>query len=192
MRRLWAAGVGLVVAAAGVMSGAGPAGSAPHRAPVAAAGCSTVWGSGAKSAESAEDAVGKSLKNIRTSRERCYDRMVFEVGGAAPRLGYRVGYVDAFRRDGSGDAMRVAGGAILQIFVSAPSCDPNTLRQTYAGRAGKPLPGVDVTGYKTFRDARFGSSFEGQTQVGLGVRARLPFRVTQSRGKLIVDVAHTW
>ncbi|WP_338674434.1 hypothetical protein V1460_16275 [Streptomyces sp. SCSIO 30461] len=189
MRRFWAAGVSLVVAAAGVMSGAGTAGSAPHRAPAAAAGCSTVWGSGAKSAENTE---GKSLKNITTSRGKCYDRMVFEVGGAARSLGYRVGYVDAFRRDGSGDAMRVAGGAILQIFVSASSCDPNTLRQTYAGRAGKPLPGVDVTGYKTFRDARFGSSFEGRTQVGLGVRARLPFRVTQSHGKLVVDVAHTW
>ncbi|MEU2157353.1 hypothetical protein ABZ532_20440 [Streptomyces sp. NPDC019396] len=177
------------MAAAGVLGAAGTAGSVPHQAPAAAAGCATAWGSRVKSAV---DADGKSLKNITTSQGRCYDRMVFEVGGATKRLGYRVGYVDAFRRDGSGDAMRVAGGAILQVFVSAPSCDPNTLRQTYRGRAGKPLPGVNVTGYRTFRDARFGSSFEGQTQVGLGVRARLPFRVTQSHDKLIVDVAHSW
>ncbi|XXC92426.1 hypothetical protein ACLLJJ_01895 [Streptomyces sp. A5-4] len=58
--------------------------------------------------------------------------------------------------------------------------------------AGQSLPGVNLTGYKTFKDTKFGASFEGQTQIGLGVRARLPFRVLQSGDKLTVDVAHTW
>jgi hypothetical protein len=57
---------------------------------------------------------------------------------------------------------------------------------------GRPLPGVDLAGYRTFRDARFASSFEGDTQVGLGVRARLPFRVFQLPGRLVIGVAHTW
>ncbi|MEU5643286.1 hypothetical protein [Streptomyces milbemycinicus] len=30
--------------------------------------------------------------------------------------------------------------------------------------------------YKTFRDTKFGSSIEGQTQVGLGVCAKLPYQ----------------
>ncbi|MFF3326478.1 hypothetical protein [Streptomyces sp. NPDC002889] len=191
MKRLWAAGAALVLAGAGLMSAAGTAGAAPHRAeaPAPATACSTVWGSGVKSAT---DADAKPLRNITTSRTTCYDRMVFDISGATGRLGYHVGYVEAFHQDGSGDPIPVRGGAILQIYLSAPSYDPVTLRQTYTGRAGKPLPGVNLTGYQTFTDTRFGASFEGQTQVGLGVRARLPFRVLQSGDKLIVDVAHRW
>jgi hypothetical protein len=190
MQRLWAAGAALMLAGSGLVSTAGTAIAAQHRAELAApAACSTDWGSGVKSVT---DADARPLRNVTTSRTTCYDRMVFHISGAMGRLGYNVGYVDAFHQDGSGDPIPVGGGAILQIYVSAPSYDPVTLRQTYAGRAAKPLPGVNLTGYKTFRDTRFGASFEGQTQVGLGVRARLPFRVLQSGDKLIVDVAHRW
>ncbi|MFI9045922.1 hypothetical protein [Streptomyces sp. NPDC053427] len=191
MRRLGTAATALVLAAAGLMTAAGSAGaaSAPVGTATSAKACSTAWGSGAKSAT---DANAKPLKNITTSRSACYDRMVFDISGADGKIGYHVGYVDAFHQDGSGDLIPVKGGAILQIFVSAPSFDPATGKQSYAGKAGKSLPGVDITGYKTFKDTKFGASFEGQTQVGLGTRAKLPFRVSQSGHELIVDVAHSW
>jgi hypothetical protein len=54
------------------------------------------------------------------------------------------------------------------------------------------LPGVNLAGYQTFREAKFAGSFEGQTSVGLGVRARLPFRVFTLDSRLVVDVAHRW
>jgi len=76
--------------------------------------------------------------------------------------------------------------------VHAPSYDPDTGAPTYPARAGRPLPGVDLTGYRAFRDTRFAGSFEGDTQLGLGVRARLPFRVLRVDGHVIVDVAHSW
>lgn len=63
---------------------------------------------------------------------------------------------------------------------------------TYDVAPGCALPGVRIQGYRTFRDTCFVGSFEGDTQVGLGTRARLPFRVLQVDGHLIVDVAHTW
>lgn len=191
MRRLGTAAVTLVLAGAGLAGTAGVAGAAtgPGDKAASAMTCSTVWGSGDKSAT---DANAKPLKNIKTSKTACYDRMVFDISGATGKLGYHVGYVDKFHQDGSGEQIPVKGGAILQIYVSAPSYDPATGKQTYAGRAGKPLPGVNITGYKTFKDTKFGASFEGQTQVGLGVRAKLPFRVLQSGDQLIVDVAHTW
>ncbi|MDO0930794.1 hypothetical protein QQY66_03535 [Streptomyces sp. DG2A-72] len=63
---------------------------------------------------------------------------------------------------------------------------------TYPGEVGESLPGVNISGYSTFRDTRFGGTFEGQTQVGLGVRARLPFRVLQLADRVVVDVAHSW
>lgn len=191
MRRLGTVAAALVLAGAGVAGTAGVAEAAtgPVDNATPAAACSAVWGSGDKSVT---DADAAPLTNIRTGRHACYDRMVFDVGAATGTLGYHVGYVDAFHQDGSGARIPVKGGAILQIYVSAPSYDPATGRQTYGGSAGKSLPGVDISGYKTFTDTKFGASFEGQTQVGLGVRAKLPFRVLQSGHELIVDVAHTW
>lgn len=170
----------LVLAGSGLVSAAGTA---------SAATCSTPWGSLVKTAT---DTDGKPLRNIRTGQHTCYDRMVFDVTGVKGRIGHHVGYVSAFHQDGSGTRIPVGGGAILQVIVSAPSYDPETMRPTYPAKAAKPLPGVNLTGYKTFKDTRFGASFEGQTQVGLGVRAKLPFRVLQSGDKLIVDVAHKW
>lgn len=192
MRRLGTAAAVVALTGAGLLGTAGVAGAATG--PVGTAGpvraCSTMWGSGDKSATGAE---AKPLKNITTSRNACYDRMVFDISGAAGgKVGYHVGYVDAFHQDGSGERIPVKGGAILQIYVTAPSYDPATGKPSYAGQAGKPLPGVDISGYRTFRDTKFGASFEGQTQVGLGVRAKLPFRLSQSGHQLIVDVAHNW
>lgn len=151
--------------------------------------CPAVWGSGAKSATESEP---RPLKNVRTSRHACYDRMVFDITGPARGTGYHVGYVDTFHQDGSGERIPVTGGAILEVRVSAPSYDPATLEPTYLGKAGQRLPGVNVAGYRTFRDTRFGASAEGQTQIALGVRAKLPFRVLRTGDHVIVDVAHKW
>lgn len=156
-----------------------------------AASCAVTWGSTAKTAP---DTDYRPLVNIRTGRHDCYDRMVFDLdpSSSGGPTGYRAEYVPAFHQDGSGEPIPVSGGAILEISVAAPSYDPQTGNPTYGGTGGDPLPGVNLTGYKTFRDARFGASFEGRTQIGLGVRARLPFRVFQSGDRLVVDVAHSW
>ncbi|MBZ4318857.1 AMIN-like domain-containing (lipo)protein [Streptomyces huiliensis] len=190
MRRLTTAAAVLVLAGAGLMGTIGTADAATTApaAPGTTAACSTAWGSGDKSATGSGY---KPLKNIRTGSNECYDRLVFDLGGSS-KTGFRVGYVDAFHQDGSGDLIPVKGGAILQVYLNAPSYDPNTGTPTYPGHGRQPLPGVDLTGYRTFQDTKFGASFEGQTQVAVGVRARLPFRVEQSGDKLIVDVAHSW
>ncbi|MGW0585621.1 AMIN-like domain-containing (lipo)protein, partial [Streptomyces sp. NPDC002920] len=133
------------------------------------------------------------ITNARTGRHDCYDRFVVDVPGAtAGELGYSVGYVSELVADASGKTIPVNGGAILDIRVHAPAYNPNTGTRTYPGVFAQPLPGVNLTGYQTFRDTRYAVSFEGQTQFGLGVRARLPFRVLQLDGHLVVDVAHTW
>ncbi|MES4904399.1 MULTISPECIES: hypothetical protein [unclassified Streptomyces] len=193
MRRWGTALAALTLAGAGLAATAGTAGAATtsRTAKASAEACATTWGSGEKTAQ---DASYKPLENIRAGQHECYDRLVFDIKGgtAAGQTGYRVGYVDAMYQDGSGDPIAVRGGAILEIHVAAPSYDPEVGGETYPGRAGKPLPGVDIAGFRTFKDTRYGASFEGETQVGLGVRARLPFRVLQAGDRLIVDVAHSW
>jgi hypothetical protein len=56
---------------------------------------------------------------------------------------------------------------------------------------------TNVAYYRTFRQDVLAGSFEGITTIGLGVRARLPFRVFVLAGpgsgsRLVVDVAHRW
>lgn len=163
---------------------------ATQAAPARATTCPTGWGSTAKTDT---DSTTTPVRDIRTGRHDCFDRMVVDLPGAGRGdLGYSVRYVDRLYQDGSGRPVPVAGGAVLEVRVAAPSYTPGTGEPTYPARAGRPLPGVDLTGYRTFRDARFAGSFEGETQVGLGVRARLPFRVLELPGHLVIDVAHTW
>ncbi|MFD7392066.1 hypothetical protein ACFV46_26750 [Streptomyces sp. NPDC059852] len=155
-----------------------------------ATACPTGWGS---QAETRSAATMKSVTNVRTGRHACFDRMVVDVPGAGTgRLGYTVQYVGRVYQDGSGRPVTVGGGAVLEVRVGAPAYDADSGRPTYPARAGQQLPGVNLTGYRTFRDARFVGSFEGDTQIGLGVRARLPFRVWVADGRIVVDVAHNW
>lgn len=160
------------------------------RATASVTACPTGWGSLPESASAT--AYDHPLTDIRSGTHECYDRLVFDVPGGGTSVGYQVGYVDKLIQDASGNTIPVSGGAILEIRLSAPSYDPDTGTPTYPGVSGQPLPGITLTGYPTFRDTRFASSFEGVTQVGLGVRARLPFRVLQLSDRVVVDVAHTW
>ncbi|MDG9715633.1 hypothetical protein [Streptomyces sp. DH24] len=164
-----------------------PAGAAPVTATQAPA-CPTGWGSVAKSGAAG---TADPLKAVRTGRHACFDRMVIDVPGAGKGVGYWVRYVSQLRQDGSGRPVAVGGGAVIEVRVAAPAYD-EAGQPTYPGRVGRPLPGVDLTGYRTFRDTRFAGSFEGETQIGLGVRARLPFRVLSLTDRIVVDVAHNW
>ncbi|MDX3697541.1 hypothetical protein PV726_46595 [Streptomyces europaeiscabiei] len=185
-RTAWVTAV-LVTAALGAV--AVPTVATAAATPRAAAACPTGWGSLSKVDLSYTS--GEYITNARTGRHDCYDRFVVDVPGAsADQLGYTVSYVDELIQDPSGEPIPIRGGAILEVVVRAPAYDSGM--PTYPGQAGQPLPGVNLTGYRTLRDAKFGSSFEGQSQFGLGVRARLPFRVLQLDGHLVVDVAHTW
>ncbi|MEU6683080.1 hypothetical protein [Streptomyces sp. NPDC046832] len=179
--------VGATVGVAAVPAGAAPAVGQLSTARTAV--CPTGWGSLAKTGAGATVAP---MTDVRTGRHTCFDRMVIDVPGAGSGVGYSVRYVDRLYQDGSGRYIPVAGGAVLEVRVSAPAYDPETGAATYPGRVAQPLPGVNLTGYRTFRDTRFAGSFEGDTQIGLGVRARLPFRVQQLDDRVVVDVAHSW
>ena len=162
-------------------------------APVATAtaSCASTWGSLAKTSRVMTTGT---LTNVRSGRHACFDRLVLDVANVPGSLGYDVRYVTTVRQEGSGIAVPLRGGADLQVVLRAPAYDSRG-RATYTPRSRTNI--VDVTGYTTFRQVAFAGSFEGQTTIGLGVRARLPMRVTVLDGpgtgaRLVVDVAHRW
>ena len=164
------------------LSASQPASAAPY--------CGITWGSLPKTAPDTSTTT-EMLTNVRTGRHDCYDRMVIDT--SAPGTGYNVRYVSNVYADGSGQLIPLNNsGAKLQVVAEAPSHNPSTGVPTYGGVTGNPLPGVNLAGYQTFREAKFAGSFEGQTTIGLGVRAKLPFRVMKLDSRVIIDVAHRW
>ncbi len=121
---------------------------------------------------------------------------MIDAPGTSPEnpLAYQVHYTtgNVVYQDGSGTPVPVSGGAVLEIIVGASTYDPATWQKVYPARSGDALPGVDLTGYRTFVEGRFAGSLEGQSKFGLGVRARLPFEVFQLDNRLVIDVAHSW
>jgi hypothetical protein len=164
------------VLAAVVPLGAANASAAPY--------CGITWGSLAKSVTGH---TGVSVTNVRAGQHTCYDRLVIDGAYWA-----RVKYVSQVVEDASGRPVPLRGGAFLQIITTRS----DDLHQTTYDPAN-PREIVNLTGYRTFRQAAFAGNFEGQTTLGLGVRARLPFRlfVLEAPGvqpRIVIDVAHLW
>jgi hypothetical protein len=146
----------------------------------AATNCPTGWGSLTESVS----AMGTGeIDNLRTGQHECFDRVVIDIDG--PPAGYHVSYVDEVTADGSGQVVPTPGGARLQLIARHPSFAPISLGTSVANTAG----------FRTLRSVVYAGSFEGQTTYGVGVRARLPFRVFTipgGHGRIVVDIAHQW
>ena len=161
----------LLASAVIVTAAAGIAVSVPTAA--SATSCSVTWGSLAKAATNVNHGT---LLGVRAGRHACYDRLVLDVNRNG--LGYSVKYVKAVHDQGRGAVVPLRGGAFLEIV------DQSQVTHRLA------MP--NVAGFTTFRQVGDGGSFEGYTTIGLGVRARLPFRAMTTSGHLIIDVANHW
>ena len=135
--------------------------------------CSVSWGSQAKTTNAARPAT---LTAVRAGQHPCFDRLVLDV--TANGTGWSVRYVSAVHNEGQGAVVPLRGAAFLEVVEKA-----GTTRR---------LPMPSVAGYRTFRQVASGGSFEGQTTLGVGLRARLPFRVSVADHKVVIDVAHHW
>jgi hypothetical protein len=163
--------------------------SPPAPAASAAPSCGTHWGSLVKATpvDNYSEMLGKySLYNVSAGRHACFDRLVLNFTGGV--VGYSVGYVDLAFIQPDGNVAGVRGGARLEIIAGASTSrfEPENPREV-----------VPVEGWRTFRQVVDPGSYENQSEIGLGVRARLPFRVFALAGpadgsSLVVDVAHSW
>ncbi|NNH06371.1 AMIN-like domain-containing (lipo)protein [Cellulomonas fimi] len=178
MRKFLVGGLLLLLAAGLHLLAAPAASAAPY--------CGQVWGSQPRAAG---DMSAGTLTNVRAGRHTCYDRLVLDVD--APLTGWSVRYVDVVTQDGSGFPVAVRGGARLEVVARVGVVPTDSW---FVGDGGRL---IDTSAYRTFRDVVWAGSFEGVTTIGLGVRARLPFRVFVLAGpgdgsRLVVDVGHQW
>ncbi len=186
MKRSWRLAIGapiiLLLAVAGLFA---------TRADATQGYCGQAWGSLPKQLGNS-DPGSALLTNARAGRHACFDRLTFDLSG--PAASYRVEYVSQFTSDGSGNPVALRGGAFLSIVLGASAYDAS-YQSTYS--PSNRSEAVNVTGYTAFRQVYFDGTYEGLTSFGLGVRARLPFRVfvlpgPGSGSRVIVDVSHYW
>ncbi len=179
----------LVVA---LMMGVAPAVAIAPALSASAGTCSTHWGSLAKQRA---PYTSKQVTNVRSGRHACFDRLVIDINGdGLGTPGFHTSYVSTVKRDGSGATVPIRGGARIRVVIKAPAYNDSG-RETYRPANDEEL--VNVAGYRTFRQVAWAGTFEGQTTIGLGVRARLPMRTFVLSGpggghRLVVDVAHRW
>jgi hypothetical protein len=133
-----------------------------------------------------------TIENLRAGRHGCFDRLVVDLGPRWSGLpggqgnGYQIRYGPA--------VPSIEGGVILSVLLNAAAHDDD-YQPTYQPR--DPDHAVDVTGFRTFRQVTFLGTFEAQTEIAIGVRARLPFRAFVLSGpgsgsRFVIDVAHRW
>ena len=170
--------------------------SVPAQATTASS-CAVTWGSLAKQGPATGPVAGALLSNVRAGAQTCYDRLVIDIRGTSSMKSYRAEYVSQVTEDPSGRPVPLRGGAFLQIAVGASDHTAGgTL--TYAPANRREL--VNVSGFSAFRQVAWAGSSEGMSSIGLGVRARLPFRVFTLTGipgsttgtRVVIDVAHSW
>jgi hypothetical protein len=146
--------------------------------------CSTHWGTAPRE-KALPLTVANEVHTVRAGQHACFDRLVVDLGVLrAP--GYKVSYVRAFYADGSGKLVRTSGQAKLLVVVRAPA----TLSFAAVNRHL-----VSVAGFAEFRQVVGLGSFERVTSIGLGLKAKEPFRVFEFRTashkvELVIDVAH--
>jgi len=167
-------------ATAAPATGTAVTGAVQHRA-----ACSLNWGTNPKHRGSSAITVATRVRAVRAGKHGCFDRLVIDMsGGKRPPFSAR--YVKHIVADPSGKVLKVRGRAKILIAVRGP-----------AGRHYHPnaVNLVNVSGFTSFRQVRGAGSFERVTSIGLGVRAKLPFRVfelgsSQSGWRIVIDVAH--
>src|SRR5215213_6086908 len=128
---------------------------------------------------------GRKVGNIRvgTHPGQRFDRVVLDLsGGGQP--GWNVFYTDNPTRDPSGQPIQVPGNAVLDVIVqgidwtnqNVPEYDGHPIDQQWAA----------------LRSVRWDGSFEGQTQIFVGLTARLPFRVGNLNNpeRVYIDIAY--
>jgi hypothetical protein len=181
----------VAVSAVAVPTFAGTASSATIRTAATTTACPSGWGSLPEASHWPGLAEG-ALTNLRAGRHACYDRVVIDVRGRS--MAYSVRYVPAVSMEGSGAPVPLRGEAKLQVVVSPADSDYEG-HSTYHPANRREL--VNATGYRTLRQVAHAGSLEGQTTLGIGVRARLPFRTFTlagpgSNSRLVIDIAHHW
>lgn len=122
-----------------------------------------------------------TLVAVRAAHHPGFDRVVFEFRGGLP-AGHRARYVDRLIADGSGNTVRIAGRAVLQLRMANARSHTDSGAPTVRARTAYALPNVMTT-------VRSGD-FEGVVTFGIGLAKRTTFHVStlHNPARVVVNI----
>lgn len=115
-----------------------------------------------------------------------YDRIVLDLEGTG-QPGWLSQYVDVPRAEGSGEPVALAGAATLQATVKGVVYPTEVGAKEYAGpQRFQPMSAGVV------EEVVYGSIFEGQAEVYIGLSSKQPFRVflLENPTRIVIDIYH--
>ncbi|MGC0363051.1 hypothetical protein ABH922_001035 [Rhodococcus sp. 27YEA15] len=126
-----------------------------------------------------------TVTDVRVGTHEGFDRVVYELGGSGTP-GWRVKYVDAPTQEGSGTAVNVNGGAVIQVLIDGSAYPFDSGVEQFPG----PDPVAGPAG-GVVTEVRGWSVFEGVTQSFIGLTDKRPYTVTAltDPARVVVDVA---
>lgn len=127
----------------------------------------------------------QEITDVRTGLHEDFDRVVLDLTGDEPVLGWFVGPVDEAVEDPTGFVLDVEGETFLQLGVRGIDWTTES-PQRYDG---DPVAGA---GTEVLTEVVFGGLFEGQQQVVLGLREETDYRIFSltDPARIVVDVRH--
>jgi hypothetical protein len=124
------------------------------------------------------------LREVRAAGHQEFDRVVFEFEGVEVP-GYRVAYVDAAIQCGSGEAVELAGEALLEVQLTPAQAHTEAGRPTVRNRERR----LDLPALKEIEST---CDFEADVTWVLGLGSRKAFRVLAltNPARLVLDIRH--
>lgn len=128
------------------------------------------------------------LTAMRVAHHPGYDRVVFQLDGAAP--GYRVDYVGQVVEDPSGRTLSLEGDASLHVVLRGATTD--TTFQATEGSTPSSYTGPRrlLPDLPSIKEVRVIGDFEAVLSFGVGIDHKVPFRVftLTNPTRVVVDV----
>lgn len=130
-------------------------------------------------------AVGQEIVGVRTGLHDGYDRVVLDLSGSDPILGWFAGFTDEAVQDPTGEPMDVEGDAFLQLGVFGIDWTTDA-PDRYSGAP------VDGEGLEVVKEVVFGGLFEAQQQILIGLDDETAYRVfaLSDPARIVVDIQH--
>lgn len=143
------------------------------------------FGSGPVEQEGAPATEAQEITDVRTGLHDGYDRVVLDLTGDEPTLGWYADVVDEAVQDPSGLPLDVDGEAFLQVAVRG-------IDWTTESPDRYPGDPVEGAGTEVVTGVVFGGLFEGQQQVVIGLTQETAFRVfsLSDPARIVIDVEH--
>lgn len=127
----------------------------------------------------------QEITDVRTGLHEDFDRVVLDLTGDEPHLGWFAGFVDEAVEDPTGEPLAVKGDAFLQLGIygidwTTPSTD------RYSGAS------VDGGSLEVVEEVVFGGLFEAQQQILIGLDERTAYRMfaLSDPARIVIDIRH--